>query len=127
MVMTSDAPLKDDYRVEDLPQSLQEVEEVIGFAATLKFVEAFGGLEITIPKTITLDHALAEAIGLEEAIKLSWAFPSIVYKVPLARAMHIAARNRLIKRLKANKVKTNDIAKQVGLGVRQVQSVLYES
>lgn len=58
--------------IEDLPESLRDVVELIGLAATLKLVEHFGGLiALYVPRDIEPEHPIAVAIGITAARKLS--------------------------------------------------------
>ncbi len=56
----------------DLPESLHDVVELIGFTATLKLVEHYGGLiALYVPREIEPDHHLARNLGLASARKLA--------------------------------------------------------
>jgi hypothetical protein len=58
--------------LDDLPESLRDVVELIGLPATLKLVEHFGGLiALYIPRDIEPDHPIAQAIGITAARKLA--------------------------------------------------------
>ncbi|HJW81968.1 MAG TPA: Mor transcription activator family protein [Acidiferrobacterales bacterium] len=57
---------------DDLPESLRDVVELIGLAATLKLVEHFGGLiALYVPRDIEPEHPIAVAIGITAARKLA--------------------------------------------------------
>ena len=56
----------------DLPESLRELVDLIGLAATLKLVEHFGGLiSLYVPREIEAHHPIAVALGITAARKLS--------------------------------------------------------
>lgn len=58
--------------LDDLPESLRDVVELIGLAATLRLVEHYGGLiKLYVPREMEPDHHLARAIGLTAARKLA--------------------------------------------------------
>lgn len=58
--------------LDDLPESLREVVEIIGLAATLNLVEQFGGhIALGVPREIEPEHPIAVAIGITAARKLS--------------------------------------------------------
>jgi hypothetical protein len=58
--------------LDDLPESLREVVGLIGLPATLKLVEHFGGLiQLYVPRDISPDHPIAQALGVAAARKLS--------------------------------------------------------
>lgn len=58
--------------LDDLPESLREVVDLVGLPATLKLVEHFGGaIAVYVPREIEADHPLAHAVGPAAARKLS--------------------------------------------------------
>ncbi len=58
--------------LDDLPESLRDVVELIGLPATLKLVEHFGGLiALYVPREIEAEHPIAVAIGITAARKLA--------------------------------------------------------
>lgn len=58
--------------LDDLPESLRDVVELIGLAATLKLVEHFGGLiALYVPRDIEPEHPIAVALGITAARKLA--------------------------------------------------------
>ncbi len=58
--------------LDDLPDSLREVVDLIGLAATLKLVEHFGGrTQLYVPREIEPDHPIVQAIGITAARKLA--------------------------------------------------------
>jgi hypothetical protein len=58
--------------LDDLPESLRDVVELIGLAATLNLVEHFGGLiALYVPRDIEPEHPIAVAIGITAARKLA--------------------------------------------------------
>jgi len=61
-------------KLEDLPNSLQDIAELIGLAATVKLVETYGGVRIYVPQTIEPDHALAALLGHDNALRLARAY-----------------------------------------------------
>ncbi|MDO8704006.1 MAG: Mor transcription activator family protein [Sulfuricaulis sp.] len=57
--------------LDDLPESLREVVDLIGLPATLRLVENFGGvIQVYVPRQIEPDHPLATVLGLSTARKL---------------------------------------------------------
>lgn len=55
----------------ELPGLLAEVEEVVGRDAAIKFATACGGTRIYMPVSVTSEHWLVEAIGINAAEKLA--------------------------------------------------------
>lgn len=62
-----------------------ELEELIGEEALVRLAEAFGGTPLFIPQNMAAKHPIAEAIGLELAVRLSKRLAPDVINVPLAR------------------------------------------
>lgn len=84
----------------DLPESLAEVVEAIGLAATLKLIQRYGGVRIYVPQPehITEEHDLARAIGLEAARQLASIWGG--ERLPVVRAAKAIrlARDRALRR-----------------------------
>lgn len=55
----------------ELPGLLAEVEDVVGRDAAIKLAIACGGTRIYMPAAVDAEHWLAEAIGVDAAIKLA--------------------------------------------------------
>jgi Mor family transcriptional regulator len=85
---------------EDLPESLADVVEAIGIAATLKLIERFGGIRIYVPlrEHISDDHELARAIGLVAARKLAEIWGKERMPLPRAAKAMRLARDRALRR-----------------------------
>lgn len=74
-----------------------ELETLIGEAALLRLVEAFGGTRLFVPVKMSSAHDIAKAIGIEAALKMSERLAPDVIRVPLARelrARHYRARGQ---------------------------------
>lgn len=82
-----------------LPASLADIIDAIGIAATLKLVEAFGGIRIYVPSEDTLHegHPLVRAIGMEAAVKLARLYPSEFIEPPRATAYMREIRNAAVR------------------------------
>jgi hypothetical protein len=63
---------------------------IIGKDATLALVEAFGGRRLFIPRQITEQSQLREAIGVAEAEALSARYAGLYLKIPLAKPWRIS-------------------------------------
>ena len=89
-----------------LPASLTEIIDAIGIGATLKLVEAFGGIRVYVPSEDTLrssehlardGHPLARAIGVEAACKLARLRSGEFLDLPRATAYMRAMRDAAIR------------------------------
>lgn len=52
-----------------------ELEQVIGRVAVTRLIEKFGGTRVYVPRTMTVHHDLAEALGMKAAAMLSREYP----------------------------------------------------
>ena len=81
-------PLADLIDSDLLPPLLQDFERIIGLAATLDLVRAYGGLRIYIPTPARVrpDHPIAKIIGVDALMALAEVYGQMVF----ARAEEIA-------------------------------------
>lgn len=57
--------------IEDLPQSLREMAQIIGVTHALTLARHFGGVRLYVPVTMTAEHMIARLIGFEAACRLA--------------------------------------------------------
>lgn len=94
--MNASAITDADIDVHCLPQSVQWIVSLIGFAATMDLVKQYGGGGVYIPKTADPTHRLAEVVGLVAFCKLVAEYAGEFLAVPRCLNMMLAARNRQI-------------------------------
>ncbi len=112
----SDDELDDFLKV--WPASLREVETVIGLAATLKLVEAFGGGNCYIPATPDPSAHLVQVLGERAVAALIEQYGPGTFAVPaLAAVRH---KRVLISRLSGS---ARDVARKLGVTDRWVRYV----
>lgn len=114
--------------LEDLPESLREVVDLIGLAATLKLVEHFGGLiALYVPRDIEPDHPLALAIGITAARKLSAHYGTdSLRNIPLCVAGLRRIRDAEIRR-RSTAESAAALAREFALTERHVWRILAEA
>lgn len=110
--------------IEELPQSLVDVAEVIGLAATLALVENAGGVRIYVPERLTDDHRLADWLGREAAASLSEAFAMEELVVPRCAEALRRVRNRQIRHERDQGARPAELALRYRLTERQVYTIL---
>lgn len=93
-----------------------DLHDLLGEAAFIALAEHFGGLRLYIPQTMTGDHDIAKAIGLEEAQRLSNRYGADRIAVPLARA--IRARH-----YRAHGLSNSRIARKLGIRLNAVEKI----
>jgi hypothetical protein len=79
-----------------LPDSIQEMAEVIGFSATLKIVEERGGITLCVPTKVKADNWLTQLIGLEAMKNLVSYYNGEEIEIPRCAAAIKAAQDQVI-------------------------------
>ena len=81
-----------------LPPKLAELVDEIGFPATLKLVEKWGGIRLYVPLEDNLDieHPIAKEIGIDAARKLARAHSEWL-EVPRAARYMRGVRDKIIR------------------------------
>lgn len=104
-----------------LPPSLAELVRLIGFPATLKLVERFGGGRLYVPLEEHLNdqHAIVLAIGKEAARKLSRDRATEILEIPRAAAYMRVVRDTIMREQYETKSAT-DLAREYGMTRRNV-------
>ena len=112
----------------DLPEFLQEIVELIGFEATLRLVERFGGIRVWVPdrpRKLTEEHPLVIAVGIVAARKMCERFALEFLPIPKATAAIRHARNRQILHLyQVEGWTAARLARHFELTERQIYSIL---
>lgn len=82
-----------------LPPSLADLVRLIGFTATLKLVERFGGGRLYVPleQHLTEQHAIVRAIGKDAARKLARDRKGEILEIPRAVAYMRVVRDAIIR------------------------------
>lgn len=104
---------------------LDELIDAIGIEATLTLVERFGGVRIYVPEagTLTEDHPIVRAIGLEAAQRLARMWPQERPYLPRAVAELRRRRDEaLVADLDAG-MSFSQAARKYRLTERQVYSI----
>lgn len=109
---------------------LYGLSELIGLPATLKLVDAYGGIELYVPKTVDASHKLAWLIGLESAQKLVQEYPGATITIALSaagdHARQGAIRRHKIRELRKLGKTHSQIARELHTTDRTVRKVLGE-
>ncbi|MEO5376239.1 MAG: hypothetical protein H7832_00410 [Magnetococcus sp. DMHC-6] len=108
----------------DLPDSLQEIKEIIGMEGALTLVQRCGGTRLFVPKKINAQHKLVELLGFERARRLCLHFGGETLLIVRAAKAKRLARNREIIRLYDDGGSVRNLAKEFNLTERAIYSVL---
>lgn len=108
-----------------LPGILQDLAELIGLAATLRLVEAYGGVRLYVPKRFDPDHPIVKLIGHALAVLLVEAYGGEDhFDIPRAIAATRAARDARMRRERTLGATHRELALRNGLTERQVRNIL---
>ena len=108
----------------EIPETIQEVQSIIGWDATWNLIERFGGTEISVPRRYQAAHPLAQAIGPAAAPKFFQHFAGCQFYLPKMAADRLSARNReLYRRYRAGEPLAR-LTRDYGLSVRQARWIL---
>lgn len=100
------------------PASLVEIAEVIGEAAALRLVDAYGGTVCYVPMAIAPEHRLAQAIGPVAAGRLVARYGGEKIEVPV---LHVArTRKAMIAQAEGG---VAEVARRLGVTRRWVRAV----
>jgi len=108
----------------DLPPTLAEIRDVIGLAATLRLVEAYGGITLRVPWHFDPAHPLVSVIGHAAAAALIERFAGErVYIARLAAATRALRNIEISQRFEAG-TRVETLARDYHLSVRQIWNIL---
>lgn len=115
-------------QLEDLPESLREIIELIGLPATLKLVARWGGVRLYVPEKVYADHVLARTVGLDNAAALCEVFARCELIVPKCDAALGRIRDRQIRhRFQAEGWPAHRLARHYHLTERHVYRILAQT
>ncbi|AZB63877.1 hypothetical protein EBL87_09060 [Cereibacter sphaeroides] len=113
-----------------LPDTLQDVAEVIGREAALRLAEGLpqcGSRSwrrmVYVPQKMKEGHPLVRLIGRERAEELRRSHTNMILEVPVCVEIRAAYREHVIRRLKAAEMPEQEIARMVGVDVAAVRAV----
>lgn len=106
-----------DYDPKDLPDEWKRISELIGFEATVKLIETYGGLDLNIPTQMDLYHPIYELLG-DLAVTLGGYVGGRIY-IPRCRTMRRNALKRQIQAMRFTHTR-QQIARHFGITERSV-------
>lgn len=111
-----------------LPQTAQDIVDVIGMDAAMALVRRYPGIPLKVPKGRRLDGAMVQRlssdIGQDAALKFIRHYRGEVVVIPRCADALRAMRNRQIIERYSNGISVADLAREYKLTVRQIRSVL---
>lgn len=112
------------FDLEDLPEQICELVELIGFAATMMLVRVYGGGSLRVPFQFNDDSPLARLIGAPATVALIGRYGgTMLYIARCARALRVR-RNIQIAQDYGDGVKVPQLRVTYALTERQIWSIL---
>ncbi len=109
-----------------LPESLQELSEVIGLDEALKLAATYPGLPLYVPSTAKPEHAIAQIIGPGAFTCLVNHYGGDYIKLTKIDAAARQIKHHLLKDLKREGISNRDIALQLNYSQRHVERLTSE-
>lgn len=106
-----------------IPESFQQIADVIGTGQALVLCNDFGGTEEYIPKKMTEEHKIAVSIGMAAAVKLSGEFGGERLEIPRCVAIHQRKRDAEIREAAAAGKAKKKLAREYQLTERRVRQI----
>lgn len=103
----------------------EQAKEVVGYAAAIELVRAWGGGDLYLPDDIAPDHPISLRIGEAEAFSLCESFGPGNIPLPSYRTILIKRRNAVIRN-RASTSTQSSLASEFGLSIRQIRNILSE-
>ena len=104
------------------PSVLEEIKDLIGWPATLKLSEYYGGDQVWISDTVRDDWAVALLIGREAALRLCFRFKGT--KLYISKAPARRQRNQAIRRGHSVGSSVASLSRTYTLTQRQIFNIL---
>ncbi|MFQ5533454.1 MAG: Mor transcription activator family protein [Sphingomonadales bacterium] len=110
---------------EDLPELARDMADRLGLEATLALVLVFGGTYLRVPKRANPDGAIAAAVGIDAASRLSHHFGGERLEMPrAAAALTRHERASILAQVSAGAITVGGAARQLNLTTRWVRELV---
>ncbi len=117
-----------------LPETLEDIAEVIGRELALRLSEALptAGARawrkmVYVPQVMRPDHPLVQILGPEAAERLRRSHTNMILEVPVCANIRRAYRKHVIRQLRGEGYSAATIARMVGQGKAAVDKVITEA
>jgi hypothetical protein len=108
--------------ISDLPESMQDIADELGFDFAEKMVAHFGGTMLYVPAKMTPTSRI-NALGLCDAQKLVEAFPSNTFDVPMSLETIISQKRKVMGLLSEGN-SNHQIARALHISHRTVSRII---
>jgi Mor family transcriptional regulator len=103
---------------------MNEIQALLGNEAARRFVAAFRGQVIVVPKRMSHGHKIAVVIGYEAALELSRRMGGVHLNVTTGYRAKLLARNEEIRAYRRQGMKINELATRYSLTSRQISNII---
>jgi Mor family transcriptional regulator len=112
-----------DELINELPESLAQMVDVISVEALIKLVDSFGGQDLYIPAKLEPDSTISLVIGSGDAELLSKYYHGSDIAIPTLKRLREKYRNIEIRNLKSQGISSNKLASDFNLTKRQINNI----
>jgi len=109
-----------------LPDTLRDLLQLIGLAATVRLLERRGGCSLHVPGRMHSTHHLVMLLGEDTAHKLSTRYSKDRIILPKLDTLLRAARDQEIKKRRMNGESPKVLAEEYWLTDRQIRNICCE-
>ena len=113
-----------DINLCELPGSLRDLVDLIGYGPAIALTEARGGTLLAIPKKIPPAHPIAAIVGAEAAARLAGYHGGTTLELAKGAQALRCLRNRRLVQDYDTGVPVNTLVRRYGLGRRQIFNIL---
>jgi hypothetical protein len=102
---------------------LDDLGVIIGYSATNRLVDWFGGSDLYVPHEPDEDHVITKVIGIPGMRRLCREFGRCTLKIPYDTQRDIARRNRMIGLMLLKGINVNEISRAALISVNGIAKV----
>lgn len=110
--------------IDELPESLRDLTDIIGLESTLKLATLFPGVPLYIPSHSRADHPIATVIGEEKFSKLVYYYEGDTIKLAKIDAVDRQIRHKRVRILKERGMTNREIAIELKYSQRHIERLV---
>ncbi|MCV6587530.1 MAG: hypothetical protein OIF57_00685 [Marinobacterium sp.] len=110
--------------INQLPESLRELAEIIGLEYALVMADMFPGVPVYIPANCREDHPVAAAIGLENFRKVIYYYGGDTLKLAKSDAVRRQIKHKRAQLLKKSGMTNRQIAAELDYSQRHIERII---
>ena len=106
-----------------LNTALEDIGSAIGYSATNRLVDWFGGTYLYVPDHADAEHQIAKVIGLPAMVHLCKYFGRTVLSLPVDYQREVTRRNRMICSMLQHGLGENEISRMTFISGSMVRKI----